>query len=321
MADLKVTPYIRIIHEGKRVQCKPPHADKNQTRLKPLQTEGKGHHPEGEYYLRYASKWEAVGNDPYVALDRLNQRKEKLRRRARLSPAAAAADSVAESIPQGPSRVTVEAAVHDYLTVGKAAEKDWRKHTLQCYTLALKLFRQSCKKTFLDEICGGDLRTFKVFLRAQKTSTGKKIDKRTVYNHFLNTVSFVNTYGRRELIPQSEWPTFEEKKVVAYDPEVMQHLLQFADVDEGDVLELFLGVNFRNGEGTRVEWPDINLRTKEVKVYSKEEKFGWQVKDSEQRNIGINDKLAERLVARRKRYPGNGLVLSQCASMNSSDLH
>jgi integrase len=317
MANQKVTLYIRIIHEGKRIQCKPVYADKNQSRLKPLYAEGHGHHPEAEYYLRYAGVWEAVGDDPYVALDRLHERKEELRRGARSSPAAV---TVAESVREVPgSRVTVEAAIKDYLTTGKAAEKDWRQHTLQCYTLALKLFRQSCKKTFLDEISGGDLRTFKVLLRAQKTSTGRKVDPRTVYNHFNNTVSFLNTYGRRDLIPRNEWPAYEEKKVVAYDPEVMQHLLQFATVDEADVLEFFLGVNFRNGEGAHVEWPDINLRTKEVKVYSKREKFDWQVKDSEQRHIAINDTLAERLAARYKRYAGNGLVFPN--SKGNPDTH
>jgi integrase len=107
--------------------------------------------------------------------------------------------------------------------------------------------------------------------------------------------------------------------VVAYDPEVLAHLLQFADVDETDVLEFFLGVNFRNGEGAHVEWPDINLRTKEVKVYSKRERYDWQVKDSEQRNIGINDKLAERLAARHLRHPGNGLVFPN--SQGNPDTH
>jgi integrase/recombinase XerD len=171
----------------------------------------------------------------------------------------------------------------------------------------------------MDEIDGDDLRAFKVFLRKQKTSIGKYIDPRTVYNHFLNTVSFLNTYKLRNLIPQNEWPTYEEKKVVAYDPEVLAHLLQFSDVDETDVLEFFLGVNFRNGEGAHVEWPDINLRTKEVKVYSKRERYGWQVKDSEQRNIGINDKLADRLAARHLRHPGNGLVFPN--SHGNPDTH
>jgi hypothetical protein len=155
-------------------------------------------------------------------------------------------------------------------------------------------------------------------LRKLKTSIGKKIDPRTVCNHFNNTVAFLNTYGRKELIPQNEWPAYEEKKVVAYDPEVLAHMLKFADEDEADVLEFFLGVNFRNGEGAHVEWPDINLRTKEVKVYSKRERFGWQVKDSEQRNIGINDKLAERLVARHKRYR-TGLAFSN--SKGNADTH
>ena len=69
-------------------------------------------HPEGEYYLRYAGRTEAV-----------------------------------------------------------AAEKNWRKHTLQCYTLGLKLFHESCRKTYLNEIDGDDLRRFKVFLRKQQTQT------------------------------------------------------------------------------------------------------------------------------------------------------
>ncbi len=47
----------------------------------------------------------------------------------------------------------------------------------------------------------------KVFLCEQKTSIGKNIDPRTVYNHFLNTVSFLNTYKLRDLIPQNEWPS------------------------------------------------------------------------------------------------------------------
>jgi hypothetical protein len=156
LANLQVTLYIRIIHDGKRIQYKPVFVAKN--RLKPLHAEGRGHHPEGEYYLRYAGRWEHVGNDPYVALDRLNERKNELRTGVPFTSNTAPIveeTRVEKSPAEAPARVTVEAAIRDYLTVGKAAEKDWRKHTLQCYTLALKLFRQSCKKTFLDEICGG----------------------------------------------------------------------------------------------------------------------------------------------------------------------
>ncbi len=146
--------------------------------------------------------------------------------------------------PKEEPRLTLAAAISEYMTTGKDARKDWRKHTRQCYTLCLKLFTEFCKKTYMDENDGDDLRVFKVFLRMQKTSIGKYNDPRTTYNHFLNTVSFLNTYGCKKLIPQSDWPTYEEKKVVAYDPEVLAHLLQFADVDETDVLEFFLGSIF-----------------------------------------------------------------------------
>ena len=95
MANLQVTLYIRIIHDGKRIQCKPVFAAKN--RLKPLHAEEKGHHPEGEYYSRYAGKWEQVGNDPYVALDRLNARRNELR-----SPAQGKEPTAGE--PHAPTR-------------------------------------------------------------------------------------------------------------------------------------------------------------------------------------------------------------------------
>ena len=92
----------------------------------------------------------------------------------------------------------------------------------------------------------------------------KYIDPRTAYRHFVNVVGFLNTYGRRDLIPQSEWPTYEEEKVVAYDPEEVARLLQLADVDETDVLECFLSTGLRNGEGTLLGWADFDARNKGV---------------------------------------------------------
>jgi integrase/recombinase XerD len=277
---------------------KPIYQDKRQTRLKPQ---------DGEYYLRCAGKWEAVGSDPLLALDAQAHKEKMLRDMERgVVPVSEALPHLKS--PREETRLTVTAAIREYMTTGKAAEKDWRKHTRQCYALALKLFTESCEKTYIDEIDGDDLRAFKVFLRKQRTSVCKNIHPRTVWNHFNNTIAFLNTYGRINLILQNEWPTYEEKKVVAYDPEVMACLLQFASVDESDVLEFFMGVGFRNGESTHIEWPDIDLRNKEVHIYSKRERFDWQIKDSEQRVIGISDSLAERLRVRHQRHPGNGLV-------------
>jgi integrase len=288
---------------------KPTYADPRHARLKPQA---------GEYYLRYAGRWEAVGSDPLLALD-AKAAKEKLLRDVErgVVPVVSALPHLVTQSKDG--RLMLEKAINIYLTTGKAAEKDWRKHTVQCYALALRLFCESCTKTHLDEIDGDDLRRFKVYVRQQETTFGTKIDPRTVYNHFNNVVSFLNTYDRTNLIPQSDWPTYEEKEVVHYEPEVMGQLLKFADVEEADVIEFFLGVGFRNGEGTHVEWPDLDLWNKEVHVYSKRERFDWRVKDSQQRIIGISDGLAERLIARRERHPGNGLVFGN--SKGKPDKH
>jgi hypothetical protein len=124
MPHLKVTLYIRITTaEGKRKMCKPVYASRG--RLKPLyaaDAKGNtlGHHPEGEYYLRYGGRTEAVGNDPYVALDRLEERRAGLRGSAR----ADSPTNQLQTVEHKSARVaTLDAAITEYLTTGKAAEK------------------------------------------------------------------------------------------------------------------------------------------------------------------------------------------------------
>ncbi|MGA2644905.1 MAG: tyrosine-type recombinase/integrase [Candidatus Sulfotelmatobacter sp.] len=325
MAKSKVGLYLRFrTPEGKQSPNRPVAWD-SKKRLRPGWCLVKGvpeQHTDVTYHLRYPKNgkwvWEAVGPDSTVAMDLRASRSVGVSAKAVKAPVPAP-EPVHRAVEAKKERLKLDDAIRIYLTTGKAAEKDWRKHTVQCYTLALRLFTESCKKTALEEIHGDDLRQFKVYLRQQRTSIGKKIDPRTVYNHFNNVVSFLNSHGRKELIPQSEWPDYEEKEVVHYDPEVMGRLLKFADVDETDVLEFFLGVGFRNGEGTHIEWPDIDLLNKEVHVYSKRERFDWRVKDSQQRIIGISDSLAERLAARHERHPGNGLVFGN--SKGNPDKH
>ena len=280
----KVTLYIRN------------HSTRRYEKVKPRTT-----YPMGTIFvLRYGGKWETLKdcteiNEARVAakrkeIDLLTGAIEPLRLMRTVQDAAA-----------------LDVLIDKYLSNGCAAQKNWRKHTRQAYALGLKLFLQSlksCGKTRLDEIDGDDLRQFVAFLRTYRTSTDKPYDDRSIWNHFNNVVSFLNAHGRRNLVEQSDWPKYEKKKTVCYDERDMARLLAFADDDEADVIEFYLGVGFRNGEGAHIEWRDIDLRNKEIHVYSKREKFDWDVKDSEQRIVGISDTLTERLRARRKRHSG-----------------
>jgi len=262
-------------------------------------------YPQGAIFvLRYGGKWETLkkcesyGEGTLAALEKevalLKGDVVKLRPKVK---------------PKRNDTQALDVLIDEYLSTGKAVEKNWRKRTLQAYSQALKLFLQFCTlKARLDEIDGDDLKRFKVYLRRQKTSLGKYIGQRTVWNHFNNVVSFLNEYGQTNLVKQSDWPKYEEKKVVCFDERDMARLLQFADEDEADVIEFFLGDGFRNGEGAHIEWPDFDHSNREVKTYSKPEQFGWEVKDTEERIVGISDRLAERLRARHLRHPGNGLM-------------
>ena len=90
MANRTATLYIRITtKDGKKPYCKPVYLTKG--RLKPLyaMVDGKPeHHPEGVYYIRFGTDsgkqpFEPVGNDPYVALDKLAEKERSLRQRER----------------------------------------------------------------------------------------------------------------------------------------------------------------------------------------------------------------------------------------------
>jgi integrase/recombinase XerD len=202
-------------------------------------------------------------------------------------------------------------AITEYLTTGKAYEKKWSEVTLRCYRDSTGLFLRHCLTEGVEHIQDIDRKVvlrFKPFLRESKDRYGFPISDRTVFNHFLNAVSFLNEYKVDHGLKESDWPTFEEKEVSVYSDSEFNTLLAAANVEERDVLEFFFGVNFRNGEGAHTEWHDIDFDQKEVSIYSKEQKYDWRVKDKEKRIVPISDALVERLRDRRRRHPDDILV-------------
>ena len=169
---LKVGLYLRYrTPEGKQSPPRPVAWD-SKSRLRPGWCMVGGvaeHHPEASYHLRYKrdgkDTWEAVGTDHNTALSLRASRAIPMGEEPRIiigkpsGKPSVPGTNVAKPTPDSTATArTLDSAVNEYLTTGKAAEKDWRKHTLQCYTLGLKFFRESCKKTLLDEIEGDDLR-------------------------------------------------------------------------------------------------------------------------------------------------------------------
>ena len=237
------------------------------------------------YVLRLGSKWETVDCD-----NTSEARVAALRKEIELHTGKIEAPRPKRR-PKVKDDGALDVLIDKYLGDGRATQRNWRKRTLWAYTQALRMFCQSCRKARLDDITGDDLREYVSFLRKYRTSTGKRYDDRSIWNHFNNVVTFLNAHGKRNLVEPRDWPKYEEKKTKCYDEADLARLLQCADEDEQDVLEFYLGVGFRNGEGEHIEWRDIDLRNKEVDTYSKRDTFGWEVKDSEERIVGISDRF------------------------------
>ena len=85
MANRNATLYIRITQNGKSSFCKPVYQSKG--RLKPQYAMVDGepeHHKEGVYHVRFGAdggkqQYALVGKDPYIALDKLEEKKRWLR--------------------------------------------------------------------------------------------------------------------------------------------------------------------------------------------------------------------------------------------------
>jgi hypothetical protein len=108
-------------------------------------------------------------------------------------------------------RTVIADAITEYLTTGKAYEKKWSEDTIRCYRDSTSLFLRYCVAEGVEHIQGIDKKVvlrFKPFLRESKDRYGFQISDRTVFNHFLNTVSFLNEYKVDHGLKGSDWPTF-----------------------------------------------------------------------------------------------------------------
>jgi hypothetical protein len=267
MANRTATLYIRIIKNGRSSFCKPIYQSKG--RLKPQYAMVNGepeHHKEGVYYVRFGAdggkqQYALVGKDPYVALDKLEEKKRWLRDRER------------QVVPQTPvnskpetSKLSIDDAVERYFKNLHSQGKDQK--TIRAYKVAVEEFRKSCSKKFLSEIDRQDLIDFMGWLRKQppklrKDGTPRKPRRsgdpnRTYFNKVNNVVIFLSAHGINRLLKKSEYPKFAEKPVVYYEAEQVKALYAAAKNDEERfTLNYFLKSGVRDGEAAHAEYDDV----------------------------------------------------------------
>jgi integrase/recombinase XerD len=226
--------------------------------------------------------------DPDVAVATLNRREKGLE--AKASGLTVLDDSEAKG------RVLLSAAIAVY--VDDAADGKKAKKTYSARKRTMDLFRESCNKTFVDQIDLRDMLNFKSHLRKQGFAD------RTVFNHFETANSFLRANGiisttGKSIVPSHEWPDFDEKPVKKYQPEQLAKLFAEADAMETAVFKFFLLSGGREGEVARFEWHDLDMRMKKAEFMSRE---GASTKNRKSRSVPLPGRMIDILKHHQKAY-------------------
>ena len=315
MASRTATLYIRITKNGKSSFCKPVYQSKG--RLKPQYAMVNGEperHEEGVYYVRFGADggkqpFVQVGNDPYVALDKLEEKKRWLRDRERRVVPQTPANAKTEG-----SRLSMDDAVEQYYKNLHSQGKDPK--TIRAYKVAVEEFRKSCTKKLLSEIGPQDLIDFMGWLRKQppklrNDGTPRKPRRsgdpnRTYFNKVNNVVIFLSAHGINRLLKKSEYPKFAEKPVVYYEAEQVKALYAAAKNDEERfTLDYFLKSGVRDGEAAHAEYGDVKGGF--LNIVDKPH-LKWHPKHWHIRRIPIPQDLVAAIAERQRQNPGSKLI-------------
>jgi hypothetical protein len=151
MANRTATLYIRITKNGRNSFCKPVYQSKGRLKAQYAMVHGEPEHQkEGVYYVRFGmdsgkQPFVLVGKDPYVALDKLEEKKRWLRDRERQVVPQTPVNAKTES-----SRRSIDDAVEQYFKNLHSQGKDPK--TIRAYKMAVEEFRKSCTKKFMTKL-------------------------------------------------------------------------------------------------------------------------------------------------------------------------
>jgi integrase len=269
-------------------------------RVKPEWVKVKGklvHYPEGRYEGRYyqGSKvcYFPAGDDAAEAYAACKKHEKTLL--AREAAAQAGAKVVEE-----PSRVTLRRALDRFIqaTKDKGAEVMAKECSRTCETFLTTL----SPRRFVDELDQDDILRFYRKLRADGY-----VD-RTIHNRHIHIAAFLRFAGvPAAVIPKA--PKYEEVLPEVYSKTELDTF--FGSLEPGSrdevAYRMFQMLGLREGEAAHAEWSQVDFDRGVFRVRSNP-RWGFKVKDKEQRDVTIPVELQTLLKAYRKGHKGSLIV-------------
>ncbi|HLY40187.1 MAG TPA: site-specific integrase [Terracidiphilus sp.] len=256
-------------------------------------------HPSGYYALRYCK-------GPKPVFERLNgvtpaeaeARRRKKESQLSLSIAAKRAEFKVE--PIDPDRKLLSTQLEQFLaaTVSRGSLE-----AAEVYELACKEFLQVTGHRYLDELDPRDLVTFQQALFARGMST------RTVSNRHANVKAFLLYCGiETKSLPKP--PKYDKTMPEIYmDQELTAFFAAVTSPKENLLFRVFMQTGVREQEAMYLEWTDIDPDRKILSLKSKVKRFGFRLKDFEERELPLNDDLLQRLLSYKRDCQKGGTLL------------
>lgn len=253
-------------------------------------------YPVGRYQLRFyegsRTVWKDVGNDPSEAI-------QARTRQANLLIAKTAAKAAGATLEEGQRRVSLQRALREFL---EATEDRGSAEAKEVYGRDVRKFLEVTGRVYQDELVPADI------LKYQRWMRDEEYADRTIFNRVSNVRAFL-LYLK---IDVKAWappkPKYEETLPEIYRAEEMAKF--FAAVKDERLsltCDILLQCGLREQEAMYLEWPEVDLKYRVIRVKANP-KFGFKVKDAEERDVPIPKALADRLEEFRKRHAKETLV-------------
>lgn len=252
------------------------------------------------YYELRKLKYESAGRDAAEA--------EALRRRIeQRTTVKAAAKQAGVRLHDERRRKTLAQSASEYIR--DAEQRNAREAALQARSVTSEFLRIT-GKTYVDELDRSDI------FRFHRALARRGCSDRTIANKDARLRSWLMYAGvpkRDPRLPEAHQimprrPRYEEKLPTVYTSDEISSILGAADPYMSLAIGLALKCGLREQELTHLEWSDIDEDAQVVRIRGKE-KYGFRIKDSEQREVPIPSDLLTELKKWKASHKGMVLVL------------
>jgi integrase len=256
-------------------------------------------HTTGYYELRFYD-----GADPvYEALPGASPTEAEYKRKkkaAELSARVVAKKAGVQVVPAEPQRKTLAVELKQFLadTVDRGSLE-----AAEVYKLACDEFLQVAGRQYADEIVPEDVAKFHRALEQRGMS------KRTVSNRHSSVKAFLLYlhFNTKEL-PKP--PKFDKTMPeINTDTELVALFAAVTAPRENLLYRLMVQTGVREREAMHLEWTDIDAERKILKLQSKIKRWGFRMKDFEERELPLTDDLLGRLMDYKRDHAGPNTLI------------